>query len=71
MKWYSTKKFRMPSEHIICLVSDGSTVNINKKYLTIGYCDQENIWRDCNNDSKLVNVTHFCLIDPLPIEEND
>lgn len=61
MKWYSVKKYR-PFIGMDVLATDGEFI------YTASYTVSK-IWVDTSIDEELGNVTHFCIPEPLEIED--
>lgn len=68
MKWYSVKKYRpYPTDNTCIVLTEGGGIYIADAVHMAG----DNIsWEPhFMGDNSLSNVTHFCIPDPIEIEE--
>lgn len=64
MKWYSVKKYRPPRSEYCFVVSGGEIALANYEVDSWSvYCPITNSYRE------LTDITHFCIPDPIEIEE--
>lgn len=70
MKWYSIKEYKIPSNMqyiFVALDVEEMCVYEMAQYKYINRTDSFN-WVN-KQDSILTQVTHFCIPDPIPIED--
>lgn len=67
MKWYSVKKYRPAHAITECFV------RTSEKGIVVAYnCEMAGgriEWVQSDHDTELKDVTHFCMPDPIPLED--
>lgn len=68
MKWLSVKKYAVGTSQIVFIVCKNGSFHLGSfdgKHL-----DGSLIWTSVNGDD-IDNVTHFCIPDSIPLEEEE
>ena len=62
MKWYSVKKYKPPcGMDVLVSTVDG--------VLLLAFHSVIDKWRNSDDTSIELNVTHFCIPDPIPLDD--
>ncbi len=70
MKWYSVKKYRPTNENKLILYDECGCITVGY-YTCVSSMGEEKEYHFVNEEFKDIwcNITHFCIPDPVEIEE--